>query len=101
MRISDQERRAVLVEIGERFGKRSRVWLFGSRADDSKRGGDVDIYVEAEHPPPASRAMLRIDAAVALEEIFGGGSVDLIVRYAEEPEKPIHRIAKNSGVVLS
>jgi predicted nucleotidyltransferase len=101
MRITAQERQATLDEITRRFGRHSRVWLFGSRADDSKRGGDVDIYVEAEHPPKESKVKTRINAAAALENIYGGVSVDLVVRYAREPEQPIHRIAKDTGVALT
>ena len=27
-----------------------RAWLFGSSADDFRRGGDIDIYFEASRP---------------------------------------------------
>ncbi len=100
MRITDEQRYAVVEEIRRTFGTRSRIWLFGSRADDHARGGDVDLYVEAEMLPRAGRALEKLDAVVALERIFDDQSVDLIVRYSGDPEQPIHRIARSSGVPL-
>ncbi len=101
MRITEQERKAALDEISARFGKGSRVWLFGSRADDAKRGGNVDLYVEVEQIPAGSKIRSRIDTILALEDIINGTSVDLIIRYSQDPENPIHRIAKSTGTVLS
>ncbi|MGH9199601.1 MAG: nucleotidyltransferase domain-containing protein [Acidimicrobiia bacterium] len=100
MRITEKQRRAVVEEIRRTFGAASRIWLFGSRADDHARGGDVDLYVEAEIFPPAGRALNKLDAVVALERILGDQSVDLIVRFSGDPEQPIHRIARRSGVPL-
>jgi predicted nucleotidyltransferase len=100
MRITEAQRRAVVAAAKRRFGQRAQVWLFGSRADDSRRGGDVDLYVEAETVPEEGRVPAEIRAGVALEAIFEGGSVDLLVRYPGEAEDPIHRIAKSTGTLL-
>lgn len=100
MRITEAQRGAALRALREHFGTAARVWLFGSRADDAKRGGDVDLYVEPEGARPGGGLGPELKAGVALEEIFDDGSVDLLVRYPGEPEKPIHRIAKSTGVPL-
>jgi predicted nucleotidyltransferase len=92
MRISpDQARRASEI-IAKQYGSDARIWLFGSRANDNQRGGDVDLYVEAE----AVDVMRKIRCKAVLTELFDL-KVDLIVGVGD---KPIHRIAKTTGVRL-
>ena len=74
--------------------------MFGSRVYDNKRGGDVDIYAEAEKIPGHGKAFSEIETGVALEAIFDDGSVDLIVIYPGDQLKAIHKIAKKTGVKL-
>ena len=40
------------------MGPHARIWLFGSRVDDSRRGGDVDLYVEPESVPSLESSLL-------------------------------------------
>ena len=47
MRISADAANQALNIITQQFGENVMVWLLGSRANDTKRGGDVDIYVES------------------------------------------------------
>lgn len=46
MRLSAVERRAVEDASRETLPVGTRVLLFGSRLDDSRRGGDIDLLVE-------------------------------------------------------
>ena len=46
MRISS-EIKVQLIETAKKFfGDNCRVYLFGSRIDNSKNGGDIDIFIE-------------------------------------------------------
>ena len=92
MRISTEAARIVVDIISTRYGEDCPIWLFGSRADDTKRGGDVDIFVQAE----SSDVMHKIDCKRALTELLDL-NVDLVVGNGD---KPIHRIAKQTGVRL-
>ena len=47
MRIQPEEQAAIVSTI-TRFDNESEIYLFGSRLDDTKRGGDIDILVKSD-----------------------------------------------------
>ena len=96
MRLDAEETANIKRIVAEIFGEDARLWLFGSRMDDSKRGGDVDLYVV-----PVSQDdlfMKRVTCLGKLEAVLLY-PVDLVVH---EPGRdlPIYRIARAQGVAL-
>jgi len=51
MRLSAEDIAAIRRLVQARFGAGAGIRLFGSRLDDSARGGDVDLYVEPDRLP--------------------------------------------------
>jgi len=47
MRLSEFEHRSILSAFRQIF-KNGNIYLFGSRVDDHKKGGDIDLYIETE-----------------------------------------------------
>jgi predicted nucleotidyltransferase len=47
MRITEREKDAIVNAV-KRADPTAQVWLFGSRTDDSKKGGDIDIAILSE-----------------------------------------------------
>jgi predicted nucleotidyltransferase len=92
MRISIATAEEATKIITNYYGDNAKVWLFGSRANDQKRGGDVDLFVESD----SSDLMKKIRCKALLADLFDLG-VDLVVG---QGDKPIHRIAKETGVRL-
>ena len=45
MRLSKREIEAILQVAEDIYGTDVKVYLFGSRVDDSRRGGDIDLLV--------------------------------------------------------
>ena len=75
MRLDSKEIETVRTMVERIVGKGSKVRVFGSRLNDSKRGGDLDLLVESEAPVDAiRRADLKLDLeetlALPLEIIF-------------------------------
>lgn len=95
MRLTSTQIELIRKATSQNFGEDASIWLFGSRLDDKKRGGDVDLYVETTH---RHTLMSELRCKIALEDSLDL-SVDLVVK---EPgkDKPIYNLAKTQGVRL-
>ena len=72
------------------------IYLFGSRADDNKKGGDVDIMVLSD------RELLWKEKSLIkykFFEKFGEQKID-IVSFAFKEKSPFKQIAMTEGVKL-
>lgn len=94
MRITPEQTRFIAESIRQHLGDSTRIWLFGSRLDDRKVGGDVDIYVEV----PTHSLLNKIRCKLRLEERLDL-PVDLIIRQPGE-NSPIAQIARTEGHCL-
>ena len=61
--------------LGVEFDPDSRVFLFGSRVDDRKKGGDIDLIVITNRNSFLDRLHLK----VKLKETLGDQKIDLIL----------------------
>lgn len=66
------------------LGPDARVTLFGSRVDDTRRGGDIDLLFETEariaHP---AEVICRLHAR--LVQALGDRRIDILLRDADTP----------------
>lgn len=98
MRLQPEEVSAIKESAAAVFGEAATVRLFGSRADDSRRGGDIDLHVEV----PPGRARWADEAAMILriQDAIGEQRIDVVLHERGAPLRPIDRIALDTGVVL-
>ena len=95
MRLSAEQADTIRQAVHAHLGADLRLWLFGSRVDDQRRGGDIDLLVDADHPiDPIAALQCRGALADALDL-----RVDLAVAQPGD-DHPIHRIARATGVRL-
>lgn len=99
MRLSPHAVAAIRSLVREHFGNKASVYLFGSRVDDTKRGGDIDLYVDIpENLEDKAGAVLRFNAS--LQASLGEQRIDVIVRDGATKPLPIHEEARRMGVRL-
>lgn len=99
MRLDDKTREIIKSEVAAQFGADTTVRLFGSRVDDTQRGGDIDLLIEPVRPL-AHRIQEECRLAARLYIKLGGRKVDVLIRDTLKPLLPIHEQALRNGVVL-
>jgi len=98
MRLTPTQQQHIREAVQQQFGDTADVYLFGSRTDDHKRGGDIDLYLEID--PSDEWFMRRIQLAVDLENRLGEQKIDLVVYRRGKEKRAIHHIARDSGIKL-
>lgn len=71
--------------------------LFGSRADDNKRGGDIDLYIETSEKERLLDKKVKL--LVRLNRELGEQKIDVVINNFSA-EKDIFTIARSTGVWL-
>ena len=99
MRLSIEQRLVLKAHFSHEVGADCEVLLFGSRADDDQRGGDVDLLVRS--PRPLQRPVwLAARLAAYAERLLGGRRVDVLLLDPATKLQPIHAAALATGVAL-
>lgn len=82
------------------LGASARVTLFGSRVDNSKKGGgDIDLLFETDQV--LDNRVATIGAIyVALIRKLGDRKIDIILQDPTTPPAPVLTIAKQTGILL-
>jgi len=99
MRVSAEHRRAIRETVRHECGPEARVRLFGSRLDDDRRGGDLDVLVELDDPVEGP-AMLSARLSAQLSRRLGGRSVDVVLAAPNLARSHVQRVADKQGQPL-
>ena len=77
------------------------VKLFGSRLDDHKKGGDIDLLLILPGEQSMSEIFqIKISFLTALEQKIGEQKVDLLIRHKGNENIPVFKEAMQKGVEL-
>lgn len=99
MRLTPQQIADIRLSAAQCAGASARVWLFGSRVHDDRRGGDVDLLLELDEPVEQP-ARLAASLAARVSRQMHGRKVDVLIKAPNLAQLPIHQIALAEGVPL-
>jgi len=95
MRISEYEK-TVIIDAVKTSDPNAKIWLFGSRADDNKKGGDIDIAVFSEKID--KDIMQKIQVRRFICDRIGEQKIDIIT--TNNGKEAIFRLAVAEGIQL-
>lgn len=94
MRLTNSERETLKTAI-QTFDENAQVFLFGSRVDDNKKGGDIDVLIFSKHL--TKQALRKIKRQFC--DQFGEQKIDLVLD-SGELETPFVRMIFPTAVSL-
>jgi len=99
MRITDDQIDAICRLAHELAGDRAQVRVFGSRLDDTARGGDLDLMLELPEPVE-NPALLAARMSARASRLLAGRKVDVVLSAPNLVRSPIHDVAATEGRLL-
>ena len=99
MRLTDHQARSIRQLALEVAGTHARVRVFGSRLEDTARGGDIDLMLELPEPV-ANPALLAAQFSAKVTRLMHGRRVDVLLTAPNLMRLPIHDMAFKEGKLL-
>ena len=96
MRLSLFEVETIIKYKNKIFGESSEIYLFGSRVDDNKKGGDIDLYIRTDIIEGLFEK--KIEFLSKIQHVLGEQKIDII--FSQEDNRPVEVEAKTKGVKL-
>jgi len=97
MRLTTFEINTIKQNANNIFGDTTKIYLFGSRVDDSKKGGDIDLYIISENQDNLYDKKIKFLSA--LERSLGEQKIDVVI--AKDKNRLIEKEAITQGIELN
>jgi predicted nucleotidyltransferase len=100
MRLRQKEIEAIKEVTRAIFGENAIIRLFGSRTNDSLKGGDIDLLIHCNRAISGSEQyQLKIKFLVQLKKIIGDQKIDVLVNSGQHQQN-ISQNVINDGILL-
>jgi uncharacterized protein len=98
MRLTATQRNAIQRIAKKHFGDNVQVFLFGSRTDDRRKGGDIDLLIKADKELMTYKARLLFLVDLKLE--IGDQKIDVVFDKSVENQGYFLKQIKEQSIPL-
>jgi len=95
MRLSQQQQQAIIQTI-HKLDSKARIYLFGSRLDDTKKGGDIDLLVLSQQLGFTEQRRIKTQ----LYQQIGEQKIDLIIA-GDQDSSPFVQLIFDEAILLA
>lgn len=99
MRLSTEHGQALKLHFARELGVDCTVLLFGSRVDNTRRGGDVDLLAQSPRVL-SNQVWLASRLAARAKRLLGGRRVDVLLVDPHTPIQSVYKAALATGLAL-
>ncbi len=100
MRLSEEYRTTIKEVLRKHFGEGSKFYLFGSRVDDTKRGGDIDLYIETDFEDFDRAWKAKGKSWVEMQDRLGEQKIDILMHVKGREYTAFEELIKDEVVEL-
>jgi predicted nucleotidyltransferase len=99
MRLTHSEQTIIKKYFKNIFNK-GQLYLFGSRVDNHKKGGDIDLYIISNEDDLSAEMLFnkKLKFLSKLQLALGEQKIDLII--SKDKNRPIEKEALKNGIEL-
>ncbi|SFP06632.1 nucleotidyltransferase family protein [Hydrogenimonas thermophila] len=98
MRLEQYELDAIRESFIKNFQK-GKVYLFGSRVDENKKGGDIDLYIDLGDNVDLKEVMkMKQDFKLDIYDKIGEQKIDIVI--SKDKQSSIVQEALKKGILL-
>ena len=95
MRLTESEILSIK-EVFQNVFKHGEIFLFGSRVDDTKKGGDIDLFIIQKNKE--NNLEKKINFLTLLKQKIGDQKIDIII--SKDKNRLIEKEALTKGISL-
>lgn len=102
IRLPAKSSQAIMTAFDQTFLPGDRLWIFGSRVDLSRKGGDIDLYVETTETDVSAALSRKASFDWEMIKAIGEQKIDIVLNILslDGDDLSIYDVARQTGIRL-